>query len=347
MRDQQETGEVPGAPLLELSSVTVALPASGGVVAAVRQVSLTLQPGETLGVVGESGSGKSVTCLSILRLLPHAAQVSGEIRLAGVDLLSLPEKEMQRIRGRAIGLIHQDPMSALNPVRPIGVQITESLRLHLGLGRRQARDRAVELLARVGISAPRSQLRAYPHQFSGGMRQRIMIAMALACEPRLLLADEPTTALDVSVQAQVLDLLRDLTAEFGIALVLISHDLSVVAGLADRVAVMYAGRIVETAPTDRLFSTPQHPYTAGLLASLAEQSPEPGEDLASIPGHPPDPRNLPAGCAFAPRCPLVHDRCRTQDPFLVEVTAGHQAACWAAGQPAWQSHAGGSTDAAA
>lgn len=256
-------------PLLELCGLTVRFRTSSGFVDAVKGVDLSVDVGRTLGIVGESGSGKSATCLSILGLHPQGTEVGGQILFGGKDLLRLPEKALRSIRGKDIGLVYQDPMAALNPVRPVGAQLREPLQVHLGMSRRQADERAAELLARVGIPSPRAQLRSHPHQFSGGMRQRIVIAMALACQPALLLADEPTTALDVSVQAQVLDLLRDLSEELGIALVLVSHDLSVVAGLADHVAVMYAGRVVEQAPASQLFAHPQHAYTAALLASVA------------------------------------------------------------------------------
>ncbi len=257
------------APLLELRGLTVRFHTSNGPVDAVKGIDVSVEAGRTLGIVGESGSGKSSACLSILGLHPRGTEVGGQVLFGGRDLLRLPEKALRSIRGKDIGLVYQDPMAALNPVRPVGSQLREPLQVHLGMSRRQANDRAAELLARVGIPSPRTQLRSYPHQFSGGMRQRIVIAMALACQPTLLLADEPTTALDVSVQAQVLDLLRDLAEELGIALVLVSHDLSVVAGLADHVAVMYAGQVVEQAPASQLFAHPQHSYTAALLASAA------------------------------------------------------------------------------
>ena len=264
--------------LLELRNLRVRFHTSRGTVEAVKGIDLSVAAGRTLGIVGESGSGKSSACLSILGLHPHGTEVTGQVVFGGKDLLPLPEKALRSIRGKDIGLVYQDPMAALNPVRPVGSQLREPLQVHLGMSRRQADDRAAELLARVGIPSPRAQLRAFPHQFSGGMRQRIVIAMAIACEPALLLADEPTTALDVSVQAQVLDLLRDLTDALGIALVLVSHDLSVVAGLADHVAVMYAGEVVEQAPASQLFAHPQHPYTAALLASAAPVEAEDDDD---------------------------------------------------------------------
>lgn len=279
-----------------MRDLTVRFRTGHGYVDAVKGISLAVNAGRTLGIVGESGSGKSATCLSILGLHPHGTEVGGEIRFAGQDLLRLPEKALRGIRGKDIGLVYQDPMAALNPVRPVGSQLREPLRVHLGMNRRQADERAAELLARVGIASPRQQLKAYPHQFSGGMRQRIVIAMALACEPSLLLADEPTTALDVSVQAQVLDLLRDLSDELGIALVLVSHDLSVVAGLADDVAVMYGGEVVENAPASRIFAHPEHEYTAALLASVApvneddaEWEPPSAADSAAVVPPVPDP----------------------------------------------------------
>ena len=293
-------------------------------------VSFTLQQGEALAIVGESGCGKSATALSLTRLLPaESATVTGRIWFQGRDLLSLPEDELREIRGRHIAMVFQDPMSSLNPVRTIGIQMEEMLRLHLKMGRRQARDRSVELLASVGIPSPARQLHVYPHQLSGGMRQRVMIAMALSCEPQIVVADEPTTALDVSIQAQILELLRRITEEHRSSLLMVSHDLSVVAGLADRIAVMYAGEIVESGPTDRVFAHPHHPYTLGLLACIPRLDAPRTETLRSIEGGLPDPYVTKVGCPFAPRCSFVMERCLVDPPVLEDKAPGQSAACWA------------------
>jgi peptide/nickel transport system ATP-binding protein len=313
--------------VLEVRDLRVAFPTPRGLLRAVQGVSFDLARGETLGVVGESGSGKSVTALSLIRLLPPRAQVSGSVLYNGNDLVRMKEGDLRLVRGRHVAMVFQDPMSSLNPVRTIGVQIEESLRLHLGLGRRAARARAGDLLAQVGIPAPARQLDAYPHQFSGGMRQRVMIAMALSCEPQVILADEPTTALDVSVQSQILDLLRSVTAERGTALVLISHDLSVVAGLADRVAVMYAGEIVELGPSERVFERPRHPYTRGLLECVPRLDEARSERLASIEGSPPDLTLAVEACPFAPRCAFASRGLRER-PRLGEKGPAHLAACF-------------------
>jgi oligopeptide/dipeptide ABC transporter ATP-binding protein len=312
---------------LAVSDLTVRFRTQRATVHAVNGVSFTVDRGRTVAIVGESGSGKSVTCLSLLGLLPRSAQVSGSVQLEGRDLLTLGPTDIRRVRGKEIGLVYQDPMAALNPVRTIGAQVCEPLRLHLGLSRRAARARAVELLGTVGIPAPARQLRSYPHEFSGGMRQRVVIAMAIACEPRLLLADEPTTALDVSVQAQILELLKKLTTEMGISLVLVSHDLSVVAGLADDVLVMYGGYLVEQGDALGMFEHPGHPYTAGLLASIPDMAPDPEAELAGIPGQPPDGRSVPAGCVFRPRCPHAFGACEQRPPWQDRGPA-HRAACW-------------------
>ena len=317
------------APLLELRQLRVSFAVPGGTLSAVNGVDLVVRPGEAIGVVGESGSGKSATCLAILGLHPRATEVAGQVLFQGRDLAALDDRALRHVRGKQIGLVYQDPMAALNPVRSIGAQLREPLMLHLGLNRRQATERAAELLSRVGIYNARRQLRAYPHEFSGGMRQRIVIAMAVACQPPLLLADEPTTALDVSVQAQVLDLLGELTRDLGIALVLVSHDLSVVASVTDRVAVMYAGRVVEEAGTVALFDGPRHPYTAALLDSVGPpENLAPDAELPTIPGSPPDLRSLPPGCSFAPRCARAQDRCRVERPPLAGDEPLRQAACW-------------------
>ena len=301
-----------------------------GAVHAVNGVSFSVRAGETLALVGESGCGKTAAMLSVLRLLPaHRTRVHAqEVSFRGRDLLSLADEEMRRIRGAEIAMVFQDPRASLNPVLSIGRQLTESLEVHRGLGPRDARERAVDLLHSVGIPGPDSRLDDYPHQFSGGMCQRVMIAMALSCDPDLLIADEPTTALDVTIQAQILELVSELRATRQMAMIWISHDLSVVASLADRVAVMYAGSIVETAPAKRLFESPAHPYTQGLLASLPALHAGSTNRLTAIPGQPPDMTYPPGGCAFAERCPHAFDRCRAETPPLLAVAEGARAACW-------------------
>ena len=308
-------------PLLDVERLTTAFPIEGRVASAVADVSFTLDAGETLALVGESGCGKSLTALSILRLVdPPGRIVSGAVRLQGRDLLTLTEREMRSVRGRQIGLVLQEPMTALNPVYTVGSQIAEALEVH-GLARgRQARARAVELLDAVRVPDPLRRARDYPHQLSGGLRQRVLIAAALACQPRLLIADEPTTALDVTIQGQILDLLRDLKARFQLAMLLITHDLGVVAQQADRVAVMYAGRIVEEAPVRTLFRDPRHPYTRGLLDSLPGQH---GSRLRAIEGTVPRLGQIPAGCAFAPRCANRFDPCGDL-PALAPAAEGSQ-----------------------
>ena len=320
-------------PLLDVENLRTHFRAQDGTaIRAVENVTFSVDEGETLAIVGESGSGKSVTSLSIMRLLPaQSARSSGVVRFRGRDLLGLTEHEMRAIRGNEIGMVFQEPMSSLNPVLTIGHQIAETLILHQRLGRAQARLRAVEMLQLVNIPAPDRRVDEYPHQLSGGMRQRVMIAMALACSPRLLIADEPTTALDVTIQAQVLDLMGDLQRRTGTAVILITHDLGVVAEVADRVIVMYAGRTVEEAPTAALFATPLHPYTRGLLGTIPRlgSSLEDGAParLNEIPGQVPSLRQPIAGCAFAGRCPLVEDRCRTHSPLLRPAGPGHAVAC--------------------
>jgi oligopeptide/dipeptide ABC transporter ATP-binding protein len=315
--------------LLELRDLRVRFNVPGGTLSAVNGVDLVVRAGESVGVVGESGSGKSATCLAVLGLHPKGTRVEGSVLFQGRDLVQLDDRAMRSVRGKQIGLVYQDPMAALNPVRSIGAQLREPLMLHLGMNRKQADDRATELLSRVGIYNARRQLRAYPYEFSGGMRQRIVIAMAVACQPPLLLADEPTTALDVSVQAQVLDLLAELTRDLGIALVLISHDLSVVSSVADRVAVMYAGRVVEQSAAIPLFDAPRHPYTSLLLESISDvEDLAPDAELPTIPGAPPDLRLLPPGCPFAPRCPRARERCVAEHPPLAADRDDRQVACW-------------------
>ena len=317
-------------PVLRVRGLRTRFLTDHGVVHAVNGVSFSVRRGETLALVGESGCGKTAAMLSVLRLLPtHRAHVGAhEVTFQGRDLLSLDEEGMRRVRGAEIAMIFQDPRASLNPVLTIGRQLTESLEVHRGLGRREARERGVELLDSVGIPRPAERIDDYPHQFSGGMCQRVTIAMALACDPALLIADEPTTALDVTVQARILDLVAELTAARRMAMIWISHDLSVVASLADRVAVMYAGSIVETAPADRLFGAPAHPYTRGLLASLPALDDRDRKRLTAIPGQPPAMTTPPDGCPFAERCPHVFERCRREAPPLLAVAQGSRAACW-------------------
>ena len=321
-----------GAPVLSVRDVRTRFRTpGGGVVHAVNGVGFDLHAGELLGVVGESGSGKSVTMLSLLRLLPTppAEIVSGQALLEGEDLLALEPARLRRVRGGKVGFIFQDPMASLNPVLSVGYQLVEPLRTHLGMSRRAARRRAAELLALVGIPAAESRLGDFPHQFSGGMRQRVMIAMALACDPRVLIADEPTTALDATIQAQILDLLQRLRRERGMAIVWITHDLGVVAGLADRVMVMYGGQAVESADVRSLYARPQHPYTRSLLRALPRlDGGGRGERLASIPGQPPVLAQAPKACPFAPRCAHAFARCREQNPPLAPLSESHAVACW-------------------
>jgi len=318
--------------LLEVKGLRTEFRTGGSSFAAVDGISFSLAPGETLGIVGESGCGKSVTSLSIMRLVPNPPGriTAGEIRLEGRNLLDLPESDMRAIRGDDIAMIFQEPMTSLNPVQTVGQQIVEAVQLHRPLGAANARARALEMLRLVKIPSPETRLDEYPHQLSGGMRQRVMIAMALACDPKLLIADEPTTALDVTIQAQILDLLRDLRERTGAAIMLITHDLGVVAELAHRVIVMYAGRIVEEAPVDLLFADPQHPYTLGLLGSIPRLGSDGDERLTAIEGVVPNPYALPPGCRFSPRCPLADARCQAEQPSLREITPGHRAACWKA-----------------
>jgi len=316
------------APLLEVRNLHTVFDTDDGLVRAVNGVSFPVKSGETLGVVGESGCGKSVTAFSIMRLIPSPPGriTEGEIRFRGRDLLSLPEEEMRRLRGNDISMIFQEPMTALNPVYTVGDQIGEAVRVHRKVGKKEARERSLEMLEQVGIPSPRQRLDEYPHQLSGGMRQRVMIAMALACRPALLLADEPTTALDVTIQAQILDLLQRLQEEMGMSIVLITHDLGVVAEVADRVAVMYGGRVVEQAPVRELFASPKHPYTIGLLESIPRMSDD-TERLRVIPGTVPPPVALPPGCTFHPRCPFRYERCVSAEPELEDVASSHRVRC--------------------
>jgi len=316
--------------VLEVRDLRTHFRTDDGVVRAVDGVSFTVRRGETLGIVGESGSGKSVACLSALRLVPTppACHPSGEIHFAGRDLLALPERELVQLRGNRLAMIFQDPLTALNPYLTVARQLTEVLEVHQGATRAAAREAAIAMLTRVGIPDAGRRIDQHPHQFSGGMRQRVMIAMALLCGPELLFADEPTTALDVTIQAQILELIGELQASLGTAVVLVTHDLGVVAGTTDRVAVMYAGRIVEEGTTAEVFANPVHPYTRGLLASMPRIDTPPRDRLEAIPGLPPDLGHLPAGCPFHPRCQLATDRCRREYPETVTLSATHQAACW-------------------
>ncbi len=317
------------APLLEVRDLQTHFHTQDGVVKAVDRVSFSVDRGETLGIVGESGCGKSVTSLSIMRLIPSPPGkiAGGQILFDGEDLLQQSEERMRQIRGNRIAMIFQDPMTSLNPVLTIGRQITESLELHLKLSRREAQKRAAELLDMVGIPSASKRLDNYPHQFSGGMRQRVMIAMALSCNPELLIADEPTTALDVTIQAQILELINRLKEELHTAVIIITHDLGVVAGMTDRVTVMYAGRVVEEGPTREIFENPRMPYTIGLLRSIPRLDEARRRKLNPIRGLPPNLIDLPPICAFSPRCDFAQERCITTRPELRPVGAGHAAAC--------------------
>ncbi len=315
--------------LLEVKQLQTHFYTRSGIAKAVEGVSFSLNEGETLGLVGESGCGKSVTSLSIMRLIDHPGKiVGGEVLFKGEDILDMDQDALHRLRGGQIAMIFQDPMTSLNPVLPIGFQIAEAVRAHLKLDDTAAMNRAGEMLERVRIPEARRRLKDYPHQFSGGMRQRVMIAIALSCNPQMLIADEPTTALDVTIQAQVLDLMKGLATEFRTATLLITHDLGVVAGTCDRVCVMYAGRIVETAPTATIFKMPAHPYPQALLAAVPRPDQQRGERLAAIGGQPPNLVNLPPGCPFAPRCRKAQPRCRQELPPLDNVGPNQKAACF-------------------
>ncbi len=300
-----------------------------GVVTAVDGISFELQKGETLGIVGESGSGKSVTNLSVMRLIPEPPGeiAGGKVVFDGIDVLDLPIDEVRKIRGRRIAMIFQDPMTSLNPFLKISKQLMEVTQLHLGHTKQQARAHAIKMLKTVGISDAEQRIDSYPHEFSGGMRQRVMIAMALSCDPELLIADEPTTALDVTIQAQILELIKDLKARMGTSVILITHDLGVVAGMTDKIIVMYAGKVFEQAPTRELFATPANPYTKGLLKSVPDPAHEQGKELYQIPGLPPDVAHLPPGCPFAERCDRAEDICRREFPPFVEINADHHSLC--------------------
>ncbi len=303
-----------------------------GVVKAVDGVSYDIREGETVALVGESGCGKSVSALSIMRLVPYPPGriVGGEIWFHGNDLLTLNDEEMRQVRGKEIAMIFQEPMTSLNPALTIGRQVTETLEAHLDMPASDANRRAAELLRMVGIPEPERRLPQYPHQFSGGMRQRVMIAMALSCNPKLILADEPTTALDVTIQAQILELMKDLTQRFGVAMIIITHNLGVVARYADRVNVMYAGKVVEQGPARDIYQSPRHPYTLGLLRSVPRLDLPRKAKLDPIDGQPPDPANLGPGCSFAPRCKFAIEKCSHEVPPLTLVRAGHLSACWVA-----------------
>jgi peptide/nickel transport system ATP-binding protein len=316
-------------PVLKIDNLRTYIRQRSALVRAVDGVSLTIEQGETLGLVGESGSGKSMTAMSIMKLLPNGGYIAGgSITLGGQEIVPLDEDDMRKIRGNEVAVIFQDPMTSLNPTMTIGNQIAESLRIHRGWNRSQAMSRAEEVLGVVGMPRPKERLQQYPHQLSGGLRQRVMIAMALACEPRLLIADEPTTALDVTIQAQILTLLDTLKREFKMAVLLITHDLGVIAGRADRVCVMYAGKIVEQAPIDELFTSTQHPYAEALLQSIPKPDQDQSEPLYSIPGLPPDLTRPPSGCRFHPRCRYVTEECKAREPRLEGDDSEHIYACY-------------------
>ena len=316
-------------PLLDIRDLKVTFRTDDGLVRAVDGVSLTLGEGETLGIVGESGSGKSVTMMSVMRLITDPnAKFEGEVLYKGTNLMALPQDRIRSIRGSGISMIFQDPMTSLNPVYKVGWQIEEQIREHEKISKRAARQRAIDLLTAVGIPNASERVDAYPHEFSGGMRQRVMIAMAVSCNPDVLIADEPTTALDVTIQAQILNLIKKLKDDFGTAVVLITHDMGVVADMADRIAVMYAGRIVEQGTQRELFYDPQHPYTWGLLGSIARLDRPRPRRLAAIPGLPPSLMNLPAGCSFAERCAYRFGRCGEERPELLDRGSGHLDACF-------------------
>ena len=316
--------------LLEVKNLTTQFFTTSGVVQAVDNVSFDIDEGETVAVVGESGCGKSVSALSILRLIPWPPGkiAGGSIHFGGKNLLALSDEEIRKIRGREISMVFQEPMTSLNPVLSIGLQLTETMEHHLGISNTEAHQKAVELLGMVGISEPERRLSQYPHHLSGGMRQRVMIALALSCEPKLIIADEPTTALDVTIQAQILELMKNLTKQMGVALIVITHNLGVVARYADRVNVMYAGKLVEMGQAREIYHDPHHPYTLGLLASVPRMDQPRGTRLIPIDGQPPDLTLLDSGCAFRPRCRFAVDQCATEIPPLQTVDHEHASACW-------------------
>jgi len=315
--------------LLEIKNLKTYFYTDEGTVPAVDDVTLTIPKGKTLGVVGESGCGKSVTALSVMRLIDHPGKiVDGEIRFAGRELTQLTEKEIRKVRGGEIAMIFQEPMTSLNPVFSIGNQIVEAIELHQkGVSKKEAWDLAIQMLEKVRIPMPEQRVRQYPHEFSGGMRQRAMIAMALSCEPELLIADEPSTALDVTIQAQILELLRDLQRDTGMSIMIITHDLGVVAEVSDLVAVMYASKVVERATTKDIFANPLHPYTQGLLASKPKVGQKKSERLQTIDGMVPSPLHFPSGCKFHPRCPKAQERCREEEPEIRVISDGHECRC--------------------
>jgi len=318
------------ATLLEVKDLKTHFFTMDGVVKAVDGVSYDLEEGETLGLVGESGCGKSVSALSVMRLIPNPPGriVGGEIFLDGEDILKVNMDDMREIRGAKIAMVFQEPMTSLNPVLTVQRQLTETLELHMGMSKQESRRESVNLLTRVGIPDPETRIKQYPHQFSGGMRQRVMIAMALSCNPRLIIADEPTTALDVTIQAQILDLMKALTTEFGVALIIITHNLGVVARYADRVNIMYAGKVIERGNAGEIYANPRHPYTVGLLRSVPRLDLPRREKLDPIEGQPPDLINLPVGCSFRDRCRWAIDKCATDSPELMDTGDGHLSACW-------------------
>jgi oligopeptide/dipeptide ABC transporter ATP-binding protein len=333
MRSTPNNGEIDMTVLLEVKNLQTRFKSRKGYIHAVNDVSFQVHQGETLGVVGESGCGKSVTMLSLLKLLPPAARIEhGQALFNGHDLLKMNSKEIRKVRGAQIGMIFQDPMSSLNPVINIGVQLSEPLRAHLKMSKAEAWERSVQLLDMVGIPEARARLNDYPHQLSGGMRQRVMIAMGLACKPKILIADEPTTALDVTIQAQIVDLVKDLREELNTTIIWITHDLSLIAGLVDRIMVMYAGYVVEEAPVDDLYDDPRHPYTVGLFGALPEIGGAHQRRLTTIGGAPPNLEAIPTCCPFVPRCKYAIDQCRTENPLLKPVPGSsdgsHSTACW-------------------
>jgi len=332
-------------PLLEVKDLATYFTTRDGIVKAVDGVSFTLEAGKTLGVVGESGSGKSVTALSIMRLVqePQGQIVRGEVLFKGEDIVKMSDAKVRSLRGDRIAMIFQDPMTSLNPVYRVGRQIGESLMLHKGMSKREAFERTVELLDMVGIPHPRERAKDYPHQFSGGMRQRAMIAMALACDPDILIADEPTTALDVTIQAQILELMMEMQERTGAAIIMITHDLGVVADMADDVMVMYAGKQVEYGTADDVFYRPRHPYTWGLLASLPRHDIDEKGALNPISGQPPSLINVPPGCAFHPRCPYARESCRRVEPALQDIGGGHLSACAFATEPGFEPRSAGAS----
>ena len=315
--------------ILSVNDLRTYFQTEDGVVKAVDGISFELKKGETLGIVGESGSGKSVTNLSVMRLIPEPPGkiVSGDIIFDGADVRKLSIEEMRKIRGKRMAMIFQDPMTSLNPFLKISTQLMEVTQLHLGHSKKEAYEHAVDMLRTVGIPAPEKRVDGYPHEFSGGMRQRVMIAMALSCEPELLIADEPTTALDVTIQAQILELIKELKSDLGTSVILITHDLGVVAGMTENIIVMYAGKVFEKAPTNELFKNPANPYTKGLLKSVPDPAHEEGTDLYQIPGLPPDVARLPPGCPFAERCERTEDICIKEFPPFVQITENHHSLC--------------------